>query len=144
MINVAVRVKISIRNIETNFEVSTAALVNTGYEVEEPEILLPRRLAEYIGLSLKPPRAHVEVYETPLGLYHLIFIPKAVSVHLIDVCERVDGVNVAVSEAEREVLISDALGEALGIQLLEIGKGVWRHARDQPGITRLSVQAEYW
>ena len=52
MIDVAVRVKISIRNIETNFEVSTAALVNTGYEVEEPEILLPRRLAEYISLSL--------------------------------------------------------------------------------------------
>jgi predicted aspartyl protease len=140
----AVRVKILIRNTETDFEVMTVALVNTGYEVEEPEILLPRRLAEYIGLSLKPPKARVEVYETPLGLYYLVFIPKAVSVHLVDVCERVDGVNVAVSEGEREVLISDALGEALGVQLLEIGKGVWRHIRDPPGTTRLSVPAEYW
>ncbi len=36
VVNVAVRAKISIRNVETNFEVSKAALVNMGYEVEEP------------------------------------------------------------------------------------------------------------
>ncbi|MCC6035116.1 MAG: hypothetical protein LM567_06460 [Desulfurococcaceae archaeon] len=97
-----------------------------------------------MGLSLRPPKARVEVYETPLGLYHLIFIPKAVNVHLIDVCERVDNVNVAVSENEREVLISDVLGEALGLQLIEIGKGLWRHRKDPLHVIRESVQAEYW
>jgi hypothetical protein len=35
----AVRVRLLIRSLDTNVEVLTAALVNTGYEVEEPEIL---------------------------------------------------------------------------------------------------------
>jgi len=35
-------------------EVATSALVNSGYEVEEPEVLLPRRLAEYLGLRGRP------------------------------------------------------------------------------------------
>jgi len=140
----AVCVELLVRNLETGFEVVTAALVNTGYEVYEPEILLPRRLAEYMGLSLRPPKARVEIYETPLGLYHLVFIPKAVSVHFVDVCEIVDNVNVAVSEGEREVLISDDLGEALELQLVEIGRGFWRHRRDPLYTIRESVRAEYW
>jgi len=98
----AVRVRLLIRSLDTNVEVLTAALVNSGYEVEEPKILLPRRLAEFMGVSLKPPRARVMVYETPFGFYHLIFSPKAVSVHLVDVCKSVGEVNVAVSERVRE------------------------------------------
>ena len=140
----AVRVRLLIRSLDTNVEVLTAALVNSGYEVEEPEILLHRRLAEFMGISLKPPRARVMVYETPFGFYHLIFSPKAVSVHLMDVCKSVGEVNVAVSEGEREVLISDALAEALGIQLVSIARGLWRHRDDPPDVIRESVKAEYW
>jgi len=140
----AVRVRLLIRSLDTNVEVLTAALVNSGYEVEEPEILLPRRLAEFMGVSLKPPRARVMVYETPFGFYHLIFSPKAVSVHLVDVCKSVGEVNVAVSEGEREVLISDALAEALSIQLVSIARGLWRHRDDPPDVIRESVRAEYW
>lgn len=97
------RVKLLTRNLDISFEVVIAALLNTGYEVNEP-ILLSRRLAEYIGLSFRPLRARGEIYETPLGLYYLVFIPKTVSIHIIDMCERVDSVNVAVSEDERKVL----------------------------------------
>ena len=140
----AVRVRLLIRSLDTNVEVLTAALVNTGYEVEEPEILLPRRLAEFMGISLKPPRARVMVYKTPFGLYHLIFSSKAVSAHLVDVRKRVEEVNVAVSEGEREVLISDALAEALGIQLVGIARGLWRYRDDPPDVIRESVRAEYW
>jgi hypothetical protein len=140
----AVRVRLLIRSLDTNVEVLTAALVNSGYEVEEPEILLPRRLAEFMGISLKPPRARVMVYETPFGFYHLIFSPKAVNVHLVDVCKSVEEVNVAVSEGEREVLISDALAEALGIQLINIARGLWRYRDDPPDVIRESVRAEYW
>jgi hypothetical protein len=42
----------------------------------------------------------------------------------MDVCKNVGEVNVAVSEGEREVLISDALAEALGIQLVSIARGL--------------------
>lgn len=106
----AVRVRLLIRSLDTNVEVLTAALVNSGHEVEEPEILLPRRLAEFMGVSLKPPRARVMVYETPFGFYHLIFSPKAVSVHLVDVCKSVGEVNVAVSEGERGAYIGCTCG----------------------------------
>ncbi len=140
----AVRVRPLMRSLDTDVEVLTAALVNAGYEVEEPEILLPRRLAEFMSISLKPPRARAMVYETPFGFYHLIFSPKAVSVHLVDVCKRVEEVNVAVSEGEREVLISDALAEALGIQLVGIARGLWRYRDDPPDVIRESVRAEYW
>ena len=106
----AVRVRLLIRSLDTNVEVLTAALVNSGYEVEEPEILLPRRLAEFMGVSLKPPLARVMVYETPFGFYHLIFSPKAVSVNLVDVCKSVGEVNVAVSEGERGAYIGCTCG----------------------------------
>jgi predicted aspartyl protease len=43
-----VRVKIRVKlNRE---EVEAAALVNTGFETEQPEILLPVKLAERLGL----------------------------------------------------------------------------------------------
>lgn len=107
----AVRVRIEVRCRDSNVSVVTVALVNSGYEVEEPEVLLPRRLAEYLGLSLRPPRARTEIYETPFRVYHLIFLPKAVDVHPVDASRTVEGVNVAVAEWEREVLISDKLAD---------------------------------
>lgn len=139
-----IRVRISIKAIDSGNEVTTAALVNSGYEVDEPEILLPRRLAEYLGIDLRPPKARVQTYETPLGIFYLIFVPRAVDVHLVDVCQRVAEVNIAVSEEEREVLISDKLASALGIQLIDIGKGLWRHRDDPPDTVRESYRAEYW
>ncbi len=138
----AVRVRVRARG--TGNAVTTVALVNSGYEVEEPEILLPRRLAEYLGLELKAPTARVQVYETSIGVFNLFLIPHAADVHLVDVCRKVEGVNVAVSEAEREVLISDKLAGVLGIQLLDIGAGVWRYVGDPPGRARRSVEPEYW
>jgi len=69
-----VRVRIRIKSRSSGIEVETSALVNSGYEVSEPEILLPRRLAEYLALPLRPPRARVLIYETPMGLYNLLFV----------------------------------------------------------------------
>lgn len=39
----AVRVKLKVKGRRTGATVETVALVNSGYEVEEPEILLPKR-----------------------------------------------------------------------------------------------------
>ena len=136
--------KIEVKCRKTGATVTTAALVNSGYEVEEPEILLPRRLAEFIGLDLKPPRARTVVYETAVGLYHLVFVPKAVDIHLVEASRRAEAVNVSVSDSEREVLISDMLAGVLGIQLLDIGRGYWRVKEDPPDLVRMSVEPEYW
>ncbi|MET1102371.1 MAG: hypothetical protein ABWW69_07865 [Pyrodictiaceae archaeon] len=140
----AVRVRVEIRCRASGASVVTAALVNSGYEVEEPEILLPKRLAEYLGLELKPPRTRIEAYETPLGIYHLLFTPRAVDVHLVDVSNIIEGVNVVVAEGEREVLISDKLAGALQIQILDLARGLWRYKHDPPELVRESVKPEYW
>ena len=125
-------------------EVVTSALVNTGYEVAEPEILLPRRLAEYLGLSLRAPAARAYTYETPMGYYRVLVVREAVDVHLCDVCVRVEAVNAAVAEFEREVLLSDVLSDELGIQILSAGTGLWRHVNDTAGLERRSAEPEYW
>jgi len=144
VLDMGVRVRIRIKVRSNNNEVITSALVNSGYEVTEPEILLPRRLAEYLGLSLRPPIARTYTYETPTGYYRLLLIMKAVDVHLCDVCKEVKEVNVAVADFEREVLISDALCEALGIQILSARTGIWRHVNDEISVRRKSVKPEYW
>jgi len=139
---VGVRVRVRLR--AGSAEVATSALVNSGYEVEEPEVLLPRRLAEYLGLELRPPAARAATYETPFGFYRVVVVPRAVDVHLEDVCAEVRGVHAAVAEFEREVLISDALAEGLGIQLISVARGLWRHASDPPDRLRESARPEYW
>ena len=139
-----VRVRLRIRSRATGFAVATSALVNSGYEVEEPEILLPRRLTEHIGIPLTPPHAKALTYETPFGFFRLILVYKGADVHLVDACSTAEGVNVAVSDHEREVLISDKLASVLGIQLIDIGRGLWRHINDPHGIVRESAPAEYW
>ncbi len=139
-----VRVKLVIKSKFSGTSVHVSALVNTGYEVEEPEILLPRRLAEYLNIPLTPPEARTLVYETPTGFYRLLFIPKGVDVHLVDVCVEVKDVHITVADHEREVLISDKLAGALGIQLINIAEGIWRHERDPLEVKRKSTPPEYW
>ena len=48
-----VRVRVRIKALigpSAGASVETSALANTGYEAESPEILLPRPLAEHLGL----------------------------------------------------------------------------------------------
>ena len=44
-----VRVKIRVRH--GGKSVVTSAIINTGFESDEPEIILPRRLAEELGVG---------------------------------------------------------------------------------------------
>jgi predicted aspartyl protease len=46
----AVRVRLKLTHNDR--EAETVALVNTGFETDEPEILLPLKLAEKLGLHL--------------------------------------------------------------------------------------------
>ncbi len=46
----AVRVKLKIKALKTGREALTSALVNSGFEAETPQLLIPRRLALELGL----------------------------------------------------------------------------------------------
>lgn len=144
MRGVAVRVKLKIKGRKAEATAETVALVNSGYEVEEPEILLPKPLAEYLNLPLTPPTARTLTYESPFGIYRLTFIAEAVEVELSDVGASREKVHCTISPYEREVLLSDQLSEALGITILSPGRGFWRHTNDAPNVRRESEKPEYW
>ena len=61
-----VRVRVRIKAL-----IGPSALANTGYEAEGPEVLLPRPLAEHLGLPARAPEARRAYYETPLGILSL-------------------------------------------------------------------------
>ncbi|KPV62744.1 MAG: hypothetical protein AOA65_1639 [Candidatus Bathyarchaeota archaeon BA1] len=116
--------------------VETVGLVNSGYEVEEPELLIPIRLAEESGLW-PPPEILMESCLTPAGIARLYSVPHAIEVHLITE-DRTTGpvpCNLMISEHEREVLISDHLTSALKTSVEDFAEGLWRF-RDEP-LTKL-------
>jgi len=64
---VAVRVKLKIKSLKTHREIVTSALVNSGYEADTPQLLLPRRLAAELGLWPPPDDAQLVEFETAGG-----------------------------------------------------------------------------
>ncbi|WP_243678102.1 hypothetical protein [Vulcanisaeta distributa] len=108
----------------------TKALVTTGYETQEPEVLIPRGgVAEDLNLLPKlPSGSEVRNYVLADGtVTRLILIPNAVQVWVLENDREVGGImaHAAVSERADEVLLSDKLVSKLGIVLLDIGEGIW-------------------
>jgi len=140
----AVRVRLRIRAGER--EVVTNALVNTGFETEEPLLLLPVRLAEVLDLWPPPENASRVLMGTAGGPIYNFQIHQALEVSVIEEDREVGpvGCDALVSQFEAEVLINDKLGEALGLVILRMGEGVWRFSDDPPGRERRSVSPQYW
>lgn len=123
----AVRIKLKIKS--KRGEVVTKALVNSGYESEEPEILVPVSIAKNLGLYPKLlAESSIESYRVAGGREEkFIFTRKAVEVKVIteDRTSPEVSCNLLISEMEDEVLISDKLSSKLRIVLLDIGEGLW-------------------
>ncbi len=124
----AIRLRVRLSSIMGKTTV-TKALVTAGYETQEPEILIPRYIAEDLDLLPKlPSGSEVRDYELADGtVTRLILIPNAVRVWIIENDREVGGVvaNVTISERANETLLSDKLVSKLGIVLLDIGEGIW-------------------
>lgn len=136
-----VRIKIK---IETNDrEIITSALINSGYEADRPEVLIPLRLAQ--ELNLWSPIAE-EYVRTPFGIGRMYIICTRAIVQVVTE-DRVSSpvrVCVTVSEFEREVLISDYLAGELGIAVEDFREGLWRF-RDEPlSKLRKSERPQFW
>ncbi len=119
----------------------TSALVNSGYEAEEPELHVPLALAKKLSFSLEALRG--ERYRV-VGADTLAYVLGQVEVKLVLEDRETPWLTArAVSvPGEHEVLISDALAEALGIEIVAPRSGLWRLSGD-PAL-RKSVQPEYW
>ena len=144
MLALVVRIKLRIRSLQSNEEVITSALVNSGFEAETPQLLIPRSLAVRLGLWPPPPEARLVEVGTAGGPVRNYLIPNALAVSAVT-DDRVVGpikCDAMISSLEYEVLISDVLGSELGIVILDL-RGKWRFS-DEEGIVRYSEKPEYW
>jgi len=87
-----VGVRIRVRIGYGNSSADTIALVNTGYETDVPEILIPIALAERLGIWPRlPENTTIETYETyktASGLMKVYRIPGARISLVIDGVEK--------------------------------------------------------
>ena len=125
-----VRVRVRLRSLRNGSVVIVSALLNTGFTSDELDIHVPRGLAEKLGLWPPPGNASLEVLDTAGGEVLSYFIPDAVELVVVDendveVSRRIT-CNVIVSLHEREVLLSDAVIEELGIEIISPKTGLWR------------------
>lgn len=116
----AVRVRVKIESGGRKLE--TSALVNTGFETETPQLLLPEAAARKLGLSIEG--AERKEYVSVGGVVRLYKSPSQVKVCVSGGPEvRAEAI---ISPFEEEVLISDKLIDALGIVLENVARGTWR------------------
>lgn len=140
----ATRVTLMIR--AGGIEVRTSALVNTGFETERPQLLIPLRLARELSLWPPPPQAQIEEFGTAGGPVRNYVVRDALEV-CVDAGDRTKGpvsCDAIISNLEFEVLINDKLGGELGIVLLDLAKGKWKFYDDPWETTRESVPPQYW
>jgi len=143
---VAVRVRIRIEAPSLNNVAESSALVNTGFETERPQLVLPRRLAEKLQLWPPPREAEVVVLGTAGGPSRMYLVKNGLDVSILvggearnkTVCDAL------ISDIEEEVLINDKLGEELGIVIERMASGDWRLSTDTPEVRRKSEKPEYW
>ncbi|MET1160508.1 MAG: hypothetical protein ABWW65_06055 [Thermoprotei archaeon] len=121
----AIRLRLRLRRNSKSIDV--VALVNSGYETLEPELLVPSRIAEELGLlPVLPPGSMVKEYILADGsITRLVKIHKAVKVSVIEEDRVVSDVeaSIVISDRADEVLISDKLAGKLGIVALDFAEG---------------------
>lgn len=134
-----VRVLVEIKR--NNRVVNSAALVNSGYEADEPELHVPLALARVLGFKLEGLKG--ERYKV-VGAEVTTYILGEVEVRVRTedkVSEWVKAKAVSVP-GEYEVILSDAITEQLGIEIVKPRTGLWRLVGETR--VRKSVEAKYW
>ena len=76
----AVRVRLRVRSLRASKEVVTSALVNSGFEAETPQLLIPRKLAIELGLWPPPNDAYLIEVGTAGGPVRNYLVPNAAEV----------------------------------------------------------------
>lgn len=141
-----VRVRLRVKSRLTGREIVTSALVNSGFEADRPQLMIPMRLATELGLW-PPPRSAVSLdYGTAGGDVTFVVVPDALIVQVLTEDRRSKEVtcDAVISATEPEVLINDYLQEELEIEVIKARSGLWRFSDDPPGKLRRSELPQYW
>jgi len=138
-----VRVKLKIKG--KNKEVITSALVNSGFEATEPQLIIPLSLAEAIGVTSM--EADIEDFSVAAGNKvsgYRIKEPIEVELILEDREPIKTQAAVTILPGEVEAIISDYLASALNIAILNPRHGDWC-LQDEIGTKRrTSTPPEEW
>ncbi|RKX71645.1 hypothetical protein DRP53_00745 [candidate division WOR-3 bacterium] len=138
----AVRVKILIEFGHKAIE--TVAIANTGYETEEPEVLLPEQLGRSEWGEMFNSLKSIE-YKTFKGVLPFKALGEAtIRVKAGDRESKPIKAKLLVSGFDREVLLNDKAIGALGISLIRVDIGRWRFTDDPPDKERDSELPERW
>lgn len=142
----AVRVKLRLRARTSGEIIEASALVNSGFETESPQLLIPIELARRIALYPPPPTSTIIEVGTAGGPSRVFLVREVIEVWVVT-DDREVGLKVAdilISPIEEEVLMNDKLTEELGIILLATGSGKWRFIDDPADKIRYSQKPQYW
>ena len=124
-----------------------ACVANAGYETYGPELVMPARFAEAVGLLPELPEGtRSKVYRTTAGPIRVHFVEDGVEVKVMAENRVSEAVRcgVAISELEDEVLLSDKLISALGVVIEDAGEGLWRFRGEPTDKLRGSPPPELW
>ena len=126
MFLLAVRLRVRIR--VGGRVVDCIALLNSGYESDTPQILIPLDLGEELGLWPPPKGAREYIFDTAGGPLRVWLIPRAgyVSVVAEDVESREVLTDIVLSPLADEALIGDVLAGELEIAVEDFARGLWR------------------
>lgn len=138
----AVRVRVVLRGVGAT-EVSTSAVLNGGFEIAEPHLLLPSRCADAL-LGDYRRTAIREAMDAAGGQIELLHPTERVTAQIVAADREGRSVDfrVLVSDGDSEVLVSDAGIDALGIRIESFAPGRWRFA-DEPRV-RETEPPQYW
>jgi len=144
-VRVLIRLR-TLKGLKANRKIDTAALLNTGYTGSSPEIIIPTRLAEEIGLWPPPSDAIESTYDTAGGPARFQMIKDAAALQVINdgIESRELTINISISPTEREALLSDVVIGELEIVILNAHKGYWKFRSDSIETSRCSRKAELW
>lgn len=115
------------------------ALLNSGFETDSPDVVVPVHVANELGLW-PPETGTIAMLETGGGEVSLPCYTSCGTLELVlpDRKPKVVNVNVIVNPYIDEVAISDYVASELELMLLDFKKGLWRLADDPPQTLRKS------
>jgi len=135
---VAVRVRLRVRRGDRVVE--AAALVNSGYEADSVQLMIPVALAKALELWPPPSDARECVFETAGGPLRVWVVAKGASVRAVadDAQSKEVEVDLVISPLADEPLISDVLADELEIAIEGFAEGLWRFRWEPSGRVRRS------
>ncbi len=125
-LSMAVRVRLRITRGDSAIE--AIALVNSGYEADSPQLMIPLTLAKTLGAWPPPPDSREVIFETAGGPVKVWIVKRGARVRVIasDAESKEVEVDLVISPLIDEPLISDILAGRLEIAVEDFAEGLWR------------------